>query len=459
MRRVLALLACLALGGCVYYNGVYNARRLTRDAERAERDGRRFEAQSLYGQVAAKAESVVVRHPRSDWVDDARFLRGNALARMNNCAGARPELEAVAYSSPDQSLARRALDVLADCYADLGEWDHAADALARLRSEVDSAARVRAAGRLFTAFRTNGRYGEALALMAEEPALAPPPGDRAVVLAGSGRPAEALRLVDTLLVLPDAAGHPWDSLAAVLGRADLELAASLTDRLAVQDSLPAELRTRLLLADAERWRGPDTARARLRWQQAAALAPANASRGTARLALAAQAVEHAAEVESLRPLVDSLRSIERMGGGAAVLSARRRVAIERAVADLDSLREAGPPTAQGDLVLFRAAEILRDSAGAPRAAGAVLRQLIESHPESPYAPKALLARAELDPGAADSLSGAAIALYPGSPYVRALRGEATDSFAVLEDSLRRWSSASRGPGRRGPARQPADTLR
>ncbi|HJS46714.1 MAG TPA: hypothetical protein VJ773_01870, partial [Gemmatimonadales bacterium] len=165
MRRALVLLAGLSLGGCVYYNGVYNAQRLTKEAERAERDGRRLEAQGLYGRVASKAESVVVRYPRSEWVDDARFLRGNAFARMRNCAGGRADLEVVAYGSPDPKLARRALDVLADCYSELGEWDHAAAALTRLRGESDPAVRRRAAERLVAALRANGRYHEALAVM------------------------------------------------------------------------------------------------------------------------------------------------------------------------------------------------------------------------------------------------------------------------------------------------------
>ena len=51
------------LSGCVYYNGMYNANRLARSARKAEREGRTFDANNLWGQVATKAESVVVRHP------------------------------------------------------------------------------------------------------------------------------------------------------------------------------------------------------------------------------------------------------------------------------------------------------------------------------------------------------------------------------------------------------------
>jgi hypothetical protein len=55
----------VSTGACVYYNGMYNANRLARSARKAEREGRTFQANGLWGQVATKAESVVVRHPTS----------------------------------------------------------------------------------------------------------------------------------------------------------------------------------------------------------------------------------------------------------------------------------------------------------------------------------------------------------------------------------------------------------
>ncbi len=66
MRRVLAsALVLLTLGGCAYYNGMYNTKRLAGSARRAERDGRPFEANNLWGQVINRADSLVTRHPRS----------------------------------------------------------------------------------------------------------------------------------------------------------------------------------------------------------------------------------------------------------------------------------------------------------------------------------------------------------------------------------------------------------
>ncbi len=51
--------------GCVYYNGLYNANQLAGEARKAEREGRRGEAQSLWAQAAVKAESVATRYPDS----------------------------------------------------------------------------------------------------------------------------------------------------------------------------------------------------------------------------------------------------------------------------------------------------------------------------------------------------------------------------------------------------------
>ncbi len=463
MRRALLLLACLSLGGCVYYNGVYNARRLTREAERAERDGRPFEAQGLYGQVATKAESVLARHPRSKWVDDARFLRGTALAHTRNCAGARPELEAVAFGSPDPELVRRSLDVLADCYTELGQWDHAAGALARLRDGAEPEVARRAAQRLVTVLRSHARYAEALAVLEGEPGLVATAGDRAVILAGVGRSDEALALVDTVLAGPAPADAPWDSIVAVIGRFDPPAAGALTDRLAVRDSLPADLRARLLMADAERWRDGDSARARLRWEQAAVVAPSRPAQASARMALAARRLAEATTLDELRPQVDTLRAIAQLGGLAGVDADQRRTALERLLARVDSARPDTAASPAGDVVLFTAAESLRDSVGAARAAAGLLALLVDRHPASPFAAKAILARAALEPARAESLLAEARVRYPGSPYLLALLGEPTDSFHVLEDSLRRGALAAPRPAGRTPPRrvvgQPSDSIR
>ena len=77
--RVRWLAAVALLGGCAYYNGLYNANRLVKEAERASRDGRIGEARSLWTRAAIKAESVAVRCPASRYRDDAWLVWGRAL--------------------------------------------------------------------------------------------------------------------------------------------------------------------------------------------------------------------------------------------------------------------------------------------------------------------------------------------------------------------------------------------
>src|SRR5918992_4911678 len=92
------------LSGCVYYNGMYNANRLAKSARKAEREGRTLDATNFWGQVATKAESVVVRHPRSKYAEEAMILRGLALAHLGQCDQALAPLGRVAVAKLDADL-------------------------------------------------------------------------------------------------------------------------------------------------------------------------------------------------------------------------------------------------------------------------------------------------------------------------------------------------------------------
>ena len=59
-------LAVAGIGvGCAYYNGVYNARRADRAAERAMLAGDDSAATRNFALAAAAAETVLARYPRS----------------------------------------------------------------------------------------------------------------------------------------------------------------------------------------------------------------------------------------------------------------------------------------------------------------------------------------------------------------------------------------------------------
>ncbi|HET8648798.1 MAG TPA: hypothetical protein VFL95_02060, partial [Gemmatimonadales bacterium] len=120
MKR-LWVAALLLAAGCVYYNGMYNARRLTGAAEKAEREGRTLDASSYWGQVAVKAESVIVKHPDSKWADLALLLRGRALANMGQCGQAIQPLERALARLTDPEQHEQTVLTLARCRLELGD--------------------------------------------------------------------------------------------------------------------------------------------------------------------------------------------------------------------------------------------------------------------------------------------------------------------------------------------------
>ncbi len=86
--RAIALcvtLCCLAAAvSCAYFNTLYNARRIYREAEerREAGTGGEREMRDSYKEVVTKCAKVVRDYPNSRWVDDALFLMGKALVRQ-----------------------------------------------------------------------------------------------------------------------------------------------------------------------------------------------------------------------------------------------------------------------------------------------------------------------------------------------------------------------------------------
>ena len=118
MRRVgtvALVLVALSIAGCAYYNGMWSAERLARDARRQEAKGLEAEAKLSWGRAALKAESVLVRHPRSRWADDALVLQGEGLARSGACAAAASPLGRALQAVTDDALRERAALTAAGC--------------------------------------------------------------------------------------------------------------------------------------------------------------------------------------------------------------------------------------------------------------------------------------------------------------------------------------------------------
>lgn len=150
VKRAAPLLAVALLGGCAYFNGIYNARQAERRADKPAARGRDGEAAGLYGTAAIKAETVLVRHAKSGWAHDALYLAGRGWAFSNQCERALPRLDAY-LALPGQPAARRNRAALAIgmCNVRLGHHEVARDMLRPLLAsrdhELTSAAAIWAA--------------------------------------------------------------------------------------------------------------------------------------------------------------------------------------------------------------------------------------------------------------------------------------------------------------------------
>jgi hypothetical protein len=458
VRRAWPILVLLVVGGCAYYNGMYNTKRLAGRARKAEREGRPFEATGLWNQVAVKAESVAIKHPSASWSDEARLLSATALAKLNQCPRAVRSLEAVAASARDPKVAEEAALMLGSCRLQEGDAEGASVAYVRLLNSRDPSRRSLARYQHGRALRLSGQFDAALAELSTSthPHVR---GERAAALAGSGQIPEALVLADSLLAERDTVA-PWDSLLSLVAERDPEAAERLTDRIAGAQNMPPALRARLLVLDAQRSSESNPARSAQRLQQADSLGEGSPIQAEARLE---QTRIMLTRVATLDELLQALARLDasaedgaRLDGGQAQLEFTAR----RVVTYADSI-PAGAPF--GDLRLFVAGEIARDSLNAPALAASQFKRVASDWPDSPFAPKAMLALILLDPARADSLREALLARYPDNPYVALAQGGDSPGYEVLEDSLRRFGATFRpggrpvraAPARRQPTQQPA----
>ncbi|MDZ4863505.1 MAG: hypothetical protein SGJ01_08680 [Gemmatimonadota bacterium] len=440
--RVALAVALLLLAGCSYYNGMYKVDHLAGQARSAEREGRTFTATSLWGQVSVKAESALVRHPRSGWADRARLLQGTALARLRDCRGALSPLQVV-MTGPDPVLAEEATVLVGSCQITLGNPAAAATAFARLTGSRDSVRRSQALFYHGQALRMGGEYAIALAEL-ERSSVPRARGERAAALAGLGRVAEAGAIAESLLAQRDTL-VPWDSLLAGLARHDPPAAADLVESIARADSMPAGFRARLLLADARRLAQSDPAAAEARLRQVEVLGQGLPIVSEARYV---GLVARLARMDSLPQLAAEFEAVADEDAASGPFFARTAMlgSIARRALLITDSSPAGSPA--GDLRLFVAAELIRDSLLAPRLAARQFGRLATDWPDSPFAPKALLARIALDTVLADSLREVLATQYAGSPYLLQVQGGDPPAFRALEDSLRRFVLSFRLEGPR-----------
>ena len=434
------------LGGCVYYNGMYNANRLANSARKAEREGRTFEANNLWGQVATKAESVVVRHPKSKYAEEAAILKGLALARLGQCEQALGPLGRVTVATVGTDLTEDAWLATGRCQVFMGNIAAGDAAFAQVVESKNSWRRREARFHRAQTLRHSGRYQEALSTLegVREPrAIA----ERLLSLAGDRRVPEAMSLADSLVARGDTT-QPWDSLLVSLGQQDPSNGSSLVDRVRRLPNRSAETQARWLLEDGLRLIGSDTARARSRFLEAVEIGGPGEAAGRASLQLVRLDLRGVSRPQALSPLIQSLRSnAERH----EIVSAELTRLSNTAAGVLTATASVTPGSPQGDLRLFLAAEAARDSLQAARLAEGLFQRILREWPESPYAPKAALAAQQVNPEWADSARALLEARYFGSPYLAMIRGEEGSAYRQLEDSLGAFATAQAGAVGRAPS--------
>jgi tetratricopeptide (TPR) repeat protein len=450
-RRALGLvLSSILLGGCVYYNGMYNANRLAKSARKAERDGRTFEANNLWGQVATKAESVVVRHPTSKYAEEASVLRGVALARLGQCDEALTALSRAPFQNKTNDLTEDALLATGRCQLAVGNVAAGEAAYSTLLDSKNRERRREALLQHARVLRQSGRHEEALQALK---GLRDPRADeeRILALAGAGHLPEALALADSFVARRDSL-RPWDSLVVIMGRENPEAASRLVDHIRPLPVRTPELMARRLLDDGMRLMDVDTARAAARFREAAAVGGSTDAAGRANLELVVMSLRGARQVEDLPAATKALDGIASRFQVAAYPATQLSATIQA----IDSAASAGE-TPLGDLRLFLAAEAARDSLRAPVLAEALLRRILQEYPNSSYSAKVVLAVQQLNPAWADSAKALLDGPYFQSPYMAMIRGESSDGYRQLEDSLGAFAAtlavkAAPGGVRRVPVR-------
>ncbi len=116
---------------CIYFNTMYNARRLYSEAEEAREESIRTGTDSgrglktKYGEVIFKCSKILRDHPESSWVDDAIFLMGKALVRQEEYSKGIRKFQELLTNYPESEYVPHALFWLALAHFEKREYNQA----------------------------------------------------------------------------------------------------------------------------------------------------------------------------------------------------------------------------------------------------------------------------------------------------------------------------------------------
>jgi hypothetical protein len=161
-----------------------------------------------------------------------------------------------------------------------------------------------------------------------------------------------------------------------------------------------------------------------------------------------------ARARTVDDLAHPIQFLDSVSAGAATEAGQLRETLLRI---RDASDSSAARAAASDLRLFLVAEVARDTLAAPHLAGSLFRRIAEDWPDSPYAPKALLAVGVLEPAWADSARTLLDTRYSASSYVAYVRGFALPEYKTLEDSLQAFAVTSQAR-RMAPAPRPGQPV-
>ncbi|HEX2166802.1 MAG TPA: hypothetical protein VHG09_06140 [Longimicrobiales bacterium] len=424
-RRMLLLAAALLLGGCGYFNSLYNANRSFATAERASRTGDRVTAAREYRDAIERAAVSYRNHPDSRWADDALLLLGRARFALDEHDATAAAMRTLLRQSGDPGMRATAhaylgasLFMLDDARTALAHLDSAATALPAGSEEAAFASLWRArAG--FDQTRSDAAWADLSAALshdriAHEAALEGvrrgfQQRDSARTfefmrhLAATRHDGRTLARVDSLLTTISV---DWSPSIAFAASAPL-----------AQAGWPAEMRDQIALSRARLAIDAGDAASALDLAMQVANAVNLGAGSRARLLAAEIRLARAASVGELDEISDLLL---------AAYDNRQALDLLRRVHAARILLNQGHDPARS-ISLFAAAEFLRDELRAPRLARSVFIDFARRQTESVWAGKAALAAHQLEQ---TDETVALLGALADNPYARAARGATHDAAAI-----------------------------
>ncbi len=440
-RAAMAVVAMVLVSGCVYFNGIYNAREAARHGDARLRRGADGEAVTFFQQSAATAESVLVRHPESSWRARALYLAGRGAALGQQCEQAVPRLtEFLGLPGTEPADRARARLALATC-------DLRSARIPEARLRLDSILQL-------PADSIEDETAQQARLWSARAALAA--GDRDAV-------GQYIDERDDEIL-------PWELLLASLNAREFVRVESLLVRRAAKADYRDDVNRALreLWADG-RWdavesivQAYDAARIRDASRASMHFAVGDLNLRSGRDSLARQHLFSArtlaardtviARESAARLSYMNLRRVSTLRDADTIAarqdSALRRTPFARRVSEqmllLRVLADQAEPTGASR---FLAAEVARDSLRAPALARTLFLQVARDMPGTPLAPQALYAAAMLTPDSAEAWKAQIQAEHATSAVATWLRGEDPASrpdFASAPALLQlRWTEALR----------------